>query len=304
MPAGFSVLKSDKMNTATKRSDMFKPISAFAFVAVLAVLASACGPTGVTAPDPNLIHTAVAQTLSAIHIQTARAGTDTPLPSPLPPTLTPTVTLSPTPFFTETPSAPMISVSVNTNCRVGPGKVYDRVGALLVGETTEIFGRDRTGAYWYVANPDAPGGYCWLWGEYASLVGNTETLPVFTPPPTPTPVPAFEVEYDNLESCSGKWWVEFKLKNTGGITFRSISLQVADADTNALVAISDDDFINYNGCTASESRKALGAGETLILSAPSFVYDPSGHKLRASMTLCSDDGVKGICLTKALEFKP
>ena len=41
--------------------------------------------------------------------------------------------------------------------------------------------------YWIVNNPDRPG-ECWLWGQYASVSGDTSSLPVRTPPPTPTPL--------------------------------------------------------------------------------------------------------------------
>jgi hypothetical protein len=130
------------------------------------------------------------------------------------------------------------------------------------------------------------------------------TLPIFTPPPTPTPVPGFDAEYTNLETCSGKWWVEFKLKNTGGIVFRSISLTVLDENTGTPVALTSNELINNDGCSASNSRKSLDIGETFTVSAPPFSYDPTGHKLRATLTLCSEDGVNGICVTNTLEFKP
>jgi hypothetical protein len=218
----------------------FKPLLAFAAALLLATLA--CTQSGTPAPDPNFVNTAVAQTLVAI--QTGGAPSVTPLVptstfTPEPPTITPTTTLSPTPVFTVTPSVPLISVSVATNCRVGPGRVYDRVGALLVGETAEVIGRNPAGNYWYIANPDVRDGFCWLWGEYATLVGNTQALPVFTPPPTPTPVPAFGATYSGLESCNNTWWVEFRLENTGGIPFRSMLLAVADPSTNTTVSSTD-----------------------------------------------------------------
>lgn len=105
-------------------------------------------------------------------------------PEPLP---TSTITPTPTETLTPTPSVPMVSVSVNTNCRFGPGAVYDYLGALLVGETAEIAGRDPSGDYWYIRNPDDPANFCWLWGEYAEAVGNYGSVPILTPPPTPTP---------------------------------------------------------------------------------------------------------------------
>lgn len=279
----------------------------------LMVVSSACSsPGAASTPEANFIDTVVAETLAAIQAQSAVPGipvtgleTATPLPTfTLTPSPSPTITLTPTPIFTATPSVPVISVSVPTNCRVGPGKAYDRVGALLVGEFTQVYGRNLTGNYWYVANPDVAGGSCWLWGEYATLAGNLQALPIFTPPPTPTPVPAFVASYSGLESCNNTWWVEIKLENTGGITFRSILLSVADSGTNTTVSLSGNKFTNVNGCNSSDSRNVLASGEKFTVSSPVFGYDPTGHKLRATITLCSDVNVNGMCVTETVEFKP
>jgi hypothetical protein len=80
----------------------------------------------------------------------------------------------------------MVSVSVDTNCRTGPGKIYDYIGALIVGETAEVVGQSMDGQYWIIKNPDQPG-ECWLWGYYATVEGPVAGLPKYTPPPTPTP---------------------------------------------------------------------------------------------------------------------
>jgi hypothetical protein len=107
-----------------------------------------------------------------------------------------------------------------------------------------------------------------------------------------------------LESCNGGWWVEFELKNTGGLAFRSISLSVKDNDTSTTVSMADDNFKNANGCNATDSRKTLEIGNTVVVSSPAYAYDPTGHKLRATLTLCSEDGVNGMCITETIEFKP
>ena len=285
---------------------MFKSFRTLAFVAVLAIAAAACNSPVAPTQDPNLIGTTVAQTLSAIQVQTNQpvipvtGATSTSTPSP---TSSPTITLTPSPVFTATPLIPQISVSVPTNCRVGPGRAYDRVGALVVGEVTEVYGRDLAGNYWYVRNPSVSGGFCWLWGEYATLAGNIQTLPIFTPPPTPTPVPAFTASYTGLESCNG-WWVEITLENTGGITYRSILMAISDSATNTTVSLNENRFTNLNGCNASDSRSTLAPGEKLIVSSPVIGYDPTGHKLRGTITLCSDVNVNGTCVTQVIEFKP
>jgi uncharacterized protein YgiM (DUF1202 family) len=100
-------------------------------------------------------------------------------------TLSPTTTETPTVTATFTLSVPMVTVSQNTNCRAGDLKAYDMLGALLVGETAEVIGKNADGDYWVVRLPD--GKVCWLWGTYATVSGDTSKIPVMTPPPTPTP---------------------------------------------------------------------------------------------------------------------
>ncbi len=119
---------------------------------------------------------------------TANANLNLPvLPEHATPSFTATVTLIPSPTPSPTSSLILITVSMDTNCRTGPGKVYDYLGALLAGEQTEVVGWDGIGEYWYIKNPDQPGGFCWLWGQYATLTGDRQSLPLVAPPPTPMP---------------------------------------------------------------------------------------------------------------------
>jgi len=270
-------------------------------ILIIAVLACTTTPSvSVATPVPGLLDTAVAQTVVVLLTQTAQPSI--PITGLGSPTFTPTVTLSPTPIYTATPAIPLISVSVATNCRFGPGKVYDFTGALLVGEVAEVYGMNPTGDYWYIRNPDADG-YCWVWGEYASLVGDTSVLPVYTPPPTPTPIPAFEASYDGLETCVG-WWVDLELKNTGGVSFKSVSITLRDTTNNIVLAMSTDGFTNNDGCLGSTTKDNLHPGGKHTVSAPPFNYNPGGHKLRATVTVCSEKSLKGVCISQVIEFKP
>jgi hypothetical protein len=278
-------------------------------VTVLLIVSLACALSSSTPTQDlnSILATAMMQTMVSALTQTAQAVVpvdliDTPTAT-FTLIFTPTETLTPSPVFTATPIVPQVSVSLATNCRVGPGKVYDRVGALLIGQVAEVIGRDTTGNYWYIRNPNQSNGFCWLWGEYATVTGNFAALPMFTPPPTPTPVPAFEAEYDGLETCAG-WWVDLKLTNTGGISFESISLTVRDTVTDIVVSMYTDVFNDIDGCTGSSTREVLNPGANRIISSPAFAYDPSGHRLRATLTLCSRDGQNGTCVTDVIKFTP
>lgn len=294
----------------------------------LSIVVLACALPTITLQDQGAISTAAAQTVIAGFTQVAASFTAfLTLQEPTltftqePPTLTstftetPTQTLTPTPLFTSTPVVPQISVSVPTNCRNGPGKVYLQVGALLVGETAQVYGRDPTSRYWYIPNPDSSSEFCWVWGEYATLTGNTAFLPFYTPPPTPTPTltptptftptpsPGFEASYSSLDTCVG-WWVEIKLKNTGSIHFKSMGITIKDTVTDIVIANFMDGFTNIDGCLSTTTRDTLGVDKTYVISAPAFNYDPSGHKIRVTIILCSDVSQNGKCATNTITFTP
>jgi hypothetical protein len=304
----------------------------FSAVALLfASLACASMPVFST-PDTGLISTAAAQTViagltqnapqatSSATLEAASTITFTPEPptaaATLTETFTPTQTLTATLAFTPSPFVSLISVSVPTNCRNGPGKVYEMVGALLVGDFAEVFGRDPTSNYWYIRNPDSQNDFCWVWGKYATLTGPVLLLPIFTPPPTPTPTftplptltptpyPAFQAEYVNLDTCNGSWWVEVKLKNRGSVPLKSVNISVRDKATDVVVVNLADGFINLDGCLTKSTRDTLGLGDTYLLSAPAFTYNPTGHELKVVLTLCSDTGLKGMCSTNKIDVLP
>jgi len=157
-----------------------KRIFAF-FAAISLIVLAACNfPVG-TPASGNAVDTAVAMTLAA---QASPSGDTSVTPTSLA-TATPASTA--TSILTPTPSVPMVSVSLATNCRSGPGTVYDLIGQLLVGQTAIVLGRDSTSQYWVIDNPSNPGSTCWLWGQYATVSGDISTLPVVPVPPTPTP---------------------------------------------------------------------------------------------------------------------
>jgi hypothetical protein len=295
----------------------FKRIAFSTLLLVWSALACALPAVAVT-PDAGAIGTYIGQTMTAAAGLTASAVMrDSPTPAvptltttPEPPTATPTITLTVTPFFSLTPLVPMISVSVATNCRTGPGRAYSMVGALLVGETAQVLGRDPTGNYWYIPNPDSSGDFCWVWGEYATLTGNTTVLPIYTPPPTPTPTrtptpaPDFEADFVSLEECSGSWWVNISLENTSPTTFRSMGLRLIDRDTDMEMTNFTDGFTGRDGCSSTTTRDVIEPDRTFVVSSSAFAYNLDGHDLRARITLCTNTGQGGTCITRVINFEP
>ena len=278
----------------------------------------ACDVTALTpTPDADDIATFIAQTMTAAARQTLPAtftasptGTSTNTFTPHPPTPSATITQTAPVIFTPTITVPRISVSVATNCREGPGRAYGIEGALLVGETAEVLAKDPTGNYWFIRNPDPGAEFCWVWGNYATLTGNFSALPVFTPPPTPTPTltptptPNFEATFLELDDCTGDWWVDITLKNTGAFPFRSMGLTVRDRDTDVDVTIFTDGFTDHTGCLSTTTKDVIPPGQSFVVSSGEFAYDLDGHNLRATIVLCTATGQGGACVTKIINFKP
>lgn len=274
-------------------------------IAAALVFILACNLPQPTPPVEQInASTAAALTVAAVVNQ--------PQPSPLPSatspasplaSFTPLPTLSPTPFYTSTSSVPLISVSVDTNCRLGPGIAYERVGGLLVGETAEVVARDPDGEYWYIRDSESPTGFCWVWGKYATVTGNISILPIFTPPPTPTPAPSFEMKFTGVDSCVG-WWAEFKIKNTGSVTFKSYSLTIKDIPAGVTLSDYGNGFTDMDGCLSSAITDELAPGEVYILSSPAFTSNINGHKMRATLMLCTKINQGGTCVSQTIEFRP
>jgi uncharacterized protein YgiM (DUF1202 family) len=106
------------------------------------------------------------------------------------PEFTATITVAPAITSTLPPSVPMVSVSVNTNCRTGPGISYDLLAGLLVGEKAEVVGKYTSvfPNYWVIRMGSVT---CWLWGQYATVEGDVSNIPEMVPPPSPTPTSTY-----------------------------------------------------------------------------------------------------------------
>jgi len=221
-------------------------------------------------------------------------------------TFTPSLTSTPT--FTLTPSVPMVSVNVETNCRTGPGTAYDILGVLPAGQSAEVVGRNSSGDTWIIKLPSNPAIICWLWGQYATTVGNTSGLTVYTPPPTPTAAAGFTLSYQEAVTCGAMFGFRFRLINNGSETWRSYKVDVTDSNTSVTKSYTSDDFLDATStCTATTSLMDLTPGETGFTGnwyGGLFAYNPAGHNLSATFRLCSNDGMAGTCTSKSISFTP
>jgi len=224
------------------------------------------------------------------------------------PQFTQTPSETPRPTLTFTPEVPTVSVSVETNCRTGPGTVYDILGVLFVGQTAEVVGRSAASDNWIIKLPSNPAITCWLWGQYATVTGDTTSLPVVAPPPTPTPAASFSATYLNTVTCGGLYGFRIKLVNTGSILWSSYKVDTYDATTGTSTTYTDDYFKDYTGCGPfANELHDLEPGEDGV--GGNWVggvlhYDPAGHNITITLTLCPNDGMTGACISKSISFVP
>ena len=150
----------------------------------------ACGiPTTTATPDgPNLEATQLAATIVALQ----SAPTTTPTIEQAPAnTQVPEATTAPT-----VPGKPMLSVSVNTNCRSGPGLKYPITGSIVTNGSFEVVARPASSDPYVIIKNPGGGADCWAWLEHATITGDISTLPTVAVPTIP------------LGSISGFVWVE------------------------------------------------------------------------------------------------
>jgi uncharacterized protein YgiM (DUF1202 family) len=281
---------------------------------IFLISASACslpvGTGGLILTNPTAtvpLDTQVAQLVAATEAaQTAiaysSASTLTALSTETPqatftPSLTPTLT------FTLTPKAPMVSVSVDTNCRRGPGDSYSISGVLAVGQTAEVVGQSPANNNWIIKLTSA-GPTCWIWAQYATVTGNTSGLPIVTPPPTPTPPAAFQVSYATTQICPSGFGLKFLITNTGHTSWESNQVNATNLSTHVTKTSTYDTFPNYSStnCSLLDSSLNLDPGETGTTSVFGFTTSPSGKNFSATIEVCSQNGLAGVCLNKTITF--
>jgi len=276
------------------------------------------------------LNTAVASTVTAQALDLQRTkGAEAAQPTA---TLEPTVTLDPTSTSTTVPDSPTpestlsetiaataevtplpdfalngpsVQVSVDTNCRSGPGVDYHIIGALMVGEEAIVAGKDPSGSFWYIENPDQEGAFCWIWGKHAATSGNANLVPVFTPGPTSSPEVLYSVGYREVESCGGAWQIEFEIVNTGRYNLESVSTFVQDTDTSAKSGtLTTNYFTRKTGCSVDQNKETLAPGVTGFSVSKDLSNNPTGHLVYASVTFCSEDHLNGACQTREWYFTP
>lgn len=294
-----------------------------ALLALIIIISnSGCNMPGSSPPpatelDQDKLSTEVAETVTARLLLTQEQGeleikpSDTLQPPTQAATDTPIPAVTNTPGVTATLSVPVISASVDTNCRTGPSKLYDPpVGVLLVGQTAKVYGRHSQGTWWYIENVGRAGNYCWVWAETTSVDGDTSALPVITPPPMPptatytaTPSPGFTLSYSTVHNCSSSPTAILQVINTGNQAFESLNLKIDDLTASTTLygsSSSDAPFMGSSG-ECPPGGDTMAVGQTLYIGG-AIGPGNAGHTAKAYVKLCTKDGLAGTCVEKTVEF--
>jgi uncharacterized protein YraI len=295
-----------------------KLLTAASLLIIMVISACGTGPTtaGVSSQAPAIppgtqtsealaatseVQTAVAKAVAAT---LASMATSTPESSP-------PASPTPTPALTSTPSTAMVSVSVATNCRSGPGTEYDVLGVLKVGESAQVVGRSQAGNRWVIKLPSNPSITCWLLSQYATVSGNATGLPVISAPSTPVPTykpsqqVSFQVVYTSISRCDKKYALKFTITNTGGLTWVATSVYAKDLATGEEHSTSYDSFPDIqDDCSIASNDQDLQPGEVGITTSGEFSNNPSGHTFTASIRVCTQKGMAGTCVDDSIRFMP
>ena len=244
-------------------------------------------------------------------INTAVAGTVQSLPtvpsatSTQPPSQTPTASNTPVPTETETPTPPppIASVSSATNCRTGPGTSYKLVTSILPGQIAEVAGRTDVEGFWYVTNPANSAEYCWLWGEYATVEGDTSRLPIVTPEPSPTPQFGFTTYLYGFYEC-GDELVVLTVVNDSGATFMSGSFRANDITDSVKLhsRIDRHPFAKFPQDCPPDHGNFFPPGAAAYIWMPLVSYS-GGNDAMATIKLCTEDYAGGDCITNVAYFR-
>lgn len=278
----------------------------------LALFGCQISPTKEPTPDEARIGTIAAQTVSAqLAFLTATAEaqpSQTTVPSETA-TEPPQATIAPASPIVPTTQLvyPIISATVDTNCRVGPSPQYARISYLAVGQTANVRGRNEAGTWWYIENPQNKNSYCWVWADTTQVSGEIASLPVITPPPATTVMAdnlSFQAVFSNIHACGGSTFAVFGVSNNGSTGFQSGRVAIKDMTTGSIIAgpsVSNAAFLRSgSGCPPGEARLKPGQNAFIAIELPFKL--PAGSPARATLTLCIQPNMAGNCAETKVNF--
>jgi len=278
-------------------------IKLFCLLTTGILVLSACNMPGNNATaEANQEQLATVIATATIDLAATQTSQVEALPTETPST-TATETPVPEPSATATLEAPKAEVVRETNCRIGPAGDYDLVATYQVGQKLEVVAKDLGNGYWFVTNPEKPEELCYLLAQNIKISGDTSALPKFTPQPSPTEAPYFTVSFKKFDTCDGQDYAIFVVENKGSVPFRSAYIKIIDQKVNKSVEQALNAFDLRVGCVLAKNIAPLDLGATGYVASPPFTWKARRDKQRATIMLCTDKNLKGICVTQNLDIK-
>ena len=244
---------------------MSKHKQVFFLFLILAFSLSACNLQLVESPQDSdtasLELTAIVQQMLIDQANNAQNGTLTPEPgvgaSPTEEVVIPAEVLPPATGDVT------VTVSVATNCRQGPGAAFASIYGMPVGQVAKVVAKNSYSGYWIIEIPGQNGQTCWLWGQYATINGDTASLKdVVTPTSVATLKPT--------------------VTNTPLVTATATSTTAAAAP--AVAGCTSSTASNYNPAATVDDGSCVFTAQATILGCT----DPNATNYKANAN--SDDG--------------
>lgn len=288
-----------------------KRITLLVLISILLTATACSGNATQAAPlEAEDLQTLVAGTLTAAAVELGQTMT-----AAVTATFTPTITFTATLPPTQAPTTAPVTLTTNGNvhCRKGASTTFPSITIIPAGTVVEVIARNPGNDFFYVRAAESETGACWIWGQYASLNGDSNTLPVFTPVPTPlptatnTPPPTavFTAQFTGLTACNegGKpYAANFLITNTGALTLQSIRINATDMEKH-----SSNSFTRWSGGAVHSVMAEIPSGSSMTVSTckpGGFSSSPSGKNITAEITICTLDDLKGACSSQSLLFIP
>jgi hypothetical protein len=241
----------------------------------------------------------------------AAQATDIPTDALPPETYTAAASPQPNQAHTPTPASVVLEVDQDTFCRTGPASIYPKQSILNTDQSALALARDPGETSWLIIDPDNETQECWIWGRYATPQGPADSLPVFTPPPSPTVTPGLDfTAYKDfkLEGSTGvSFW--FRIENTGVLNLESVRTVVKSKTKPKGESIQDQTATSmYNGFAGQRNPNDPNIQDTAEPGAKvgtksgrmDFIH---GNTATVTITVCSQDGLQGICKTKTFTIE-
>jgi hypothetical protein len=249
-----------------------------------------------------------ANTPAATQTQSPPTATSTQAPptatfTAAPPTAT--FTAAP-PTATPTLAVDTITAVIDTNCRQGPGGSFAAISGLRAGRTSEVYGRDTGGNWWFIQRPGGKANeYCWVWADTTEVSGDEEALPVIPPyPPQLSPAASqwyFSVAAVNIHNCTVPT-AFIMVQNAGFVAFESARVEIFNASSQQVL-----DDTTSNQPFVSQDRDCSGGFDVLSQDVAGYVRGGvsgalSGEQIAANITLCREDNLSGDCYFESISF--